>query len=1106
MVSGGRHRRYGPGTGGVAVDIDNLITRVGHIRKRIDDFTNTENMNPATGANIGAPEPDNPFKVGKKTKKGGEVPNLAFRIDKNTTSVKVQLIAENEIGTDLAEARKAVKQYEFEVNEDEAAAGFVKREFGVPLNFLTTYFCTRVIATLVKDGSIVQARNPALNPYQTIAGFKPIPIKNPDGSSTGLFAKFTTCDSTGTNCPDQTQPTGTLAAGQTNVKFVSPTDFKSTDTGVRVTMHITIPTTADTVKAIVIPLGASEVFDPSADNADALEDEFAITNKERAAGKINRKFGKKLEFGQRYKLIRLIARGDNVGGPGIDVIKIPTNALGDVPDIGNNNVAAEFTTPGQSGAVESNAVRPDNPFVDVTPNPNNNNLPDKGLKIKARGVKAILNIIIPNTAESVKCRIESQDDIAANKPFSLEDEWDDITDAERTAGKIVRQFGPTLDFSTLYKAVQFVATGANIGGDGVGKIKNPLKIPNPIVGVTGGQFTTPNRDGSFSTLGAGNLAFIAKTGARSKNNGVIVKLQYEVPVGTESLTVKIQDTRDSADKSKIISQTFNDINTVPGTPPRLGSIFEEEFPVKLDAGTAQNPITYGIVRLIAQGAGINNDLQDSANPDIVRAPRSQPPAGQYLATFTTAPALGFGNETVPSIPAAGDLFNSLENDAPRVTWTIFATESRNLNNRGGSSASGQVWFSDVGATDATVIAKRDTDSAQAEPLKFGGAISDLSQTNTVIELNGLVFGKQYQIIRNILEGPQGRAVQVAPSAIAFRAGGSINLTDLSFLPFPNDAKRFAITDLLKVSSNETLVRVQYQESASAVLARKIKVFKRVQGKFSDFRLQNEIVLRDDSNNFTAGLKTFDFSVMHPPSAIIDIQASMIALQGGVPATLDDFRLNVATDALPGLSDPGRPQYSGQRTDGAANSSPFAVPDVTLRFRPTGIKARFNPPDVNVISFDKTILFLIFATSYFTNIGGIGQVINNQFVYNPNTDAFIKIENFSFTLPPTDTTFGINIKQSAGDFFPVNRPDLTANPGGDNNLPTAIVADLQAAAAAGGTAQLTCRFVAFNRFVPTLPGDTNYVTVDSQPLLFSGLPSSPTVPNLFKGRSGTGNVF
>lgn len=1070
-----RHPKSGPANSGVSADLDQLYGLSGRNRSKIRKLEEAMSSMLDGGMTIsaGIVYPSDLFLIGRKTTDRGEVDTLEFRLTGTEKKVTVDLIrvADNPPSGATANAIKAARQtrlqFAFDVTDEERESKLLQRQFRPPLEFLTSYGCTRIKAEFVNNGLVGEGVNPSQNPYKSapFPYLKKVPMAGipAGGLSTLPDAIFTTCDSTGTNCPNSTQVITGFGPGiAMGAAFVS--NFKAKNKGVKPFVNLTIPATTDEARVVIMPRfddSNNDIFAQFLNTGippESVEDVFTFTNMERKAGRAQKLFNGLLDFNREYILIKLVGKGDNIGGPDRGVVRLIATDEAGIRDLSKMPVTgdpasaragfttpAEGATPGQ-GVAEIRQLLPDNPWVSNLKDANGNlidfDLEEDGVRVTQHYLLPRPDAMTPSTVTNVKAKIIRQKAYDAGKfDKFLTSDWEEFTPTELSDAKFQREFDETLKYNRQYRLLQLIGEGSGIGGPGIDKGKNPfpqfpagspagtrpsnLKKPDGTEVIA--TFFTPDRNGNFPTAGQGNLAFVGIVARRPKKTGILVKPKINVPTGTESVTMRIRSQRDGS----VTAYTFQDIDLFPRTDGQPGSFFQEEFGQRLDANT-----TYDVIRLIATGPGINTG---SGSPDTVKAPPVKgSPAS--IGTFSTASSIGYfstdGTQqaATPAAPVQADVTTTLVMDQGKSQATVFASQFRaaSPSSQGatqfpnGSGTNDVVTFGDVGADTAGVLVDRVSDPSANGKISIPFAIPDLTLPSVTFELPGLVPLERYQLKNAFLSGGGDMLKTPPASAIFFRAGASIDLQDLLLLAAPNNTKRFAITGVAKNGDGDIVATVAYNEPAAPVVIRNIRLFKFIQGKST---VMKEIagsprVLKDDQSNFTAGLHTFDFDFHVPSSVQVTLTAQLTALQGGVPATLTDT-ITFNSDALPGLTDAFRPQY--------VNRSP----KMRVRWRPTAIRVRLNKPDANMLSFDRIVLYFIFVGSGIDAIGGIIQFF---YLWNIDTDVFTNfiVDPLLSIDPNTDQTYGIDIGQGTSDVFPADRPDLVMA----GNLPTQIYNSLR----------------------------------------------------------------
>lgn len=1064
------------GTGGrVDRELDQLALSIDAQLSQIN--TTMQQMMTTLGAGpVGAALPATSFiQIPTKGRNKGVRVSMAFYIDENTTKVKCEIIAlKDNVGSDKAKIHAAVLESVWDdITDDERSAKYIIREFSQTLEFNTIYKVTRTVAR--NEGGTTAGK--VLLPIESDSPYKNAPITafvdryNPDRSGTGLDACFQTGSSEDPG--DSKDNCGGAEVGAILPKpdpVLYNVGQKVNSKGVKPLLRFIVHVNTRQLRVALIK--KDDIDSQSATNAfkDKISHQFDIDKSQLSFAPLNEgtdarlvtlRFPIALDSGVIYETVLIVSKGDNVGGIGTDEIRNPGPGLLSVI------LNGEFTA---GSAVEGgNAnLRPDMPFVqnlDLLPTPTPDGKPD-GYVIKKNGCRALMNFIIPIQTTKLGARI-----VEKGKPNQiLSDDWDDISDAERTSdttfGKCTRQFGPKLDFKTTYQLVRLFADGTGIGIDGQDRARLPDgALANPPVALV--EFTTPDEDGTFSSGTSLDLRFVGVTRAVYKKNGsgVIDTFKIEAPKGTNTITARILKVSDNAPssgatqaqldaaKAAIIEATFTDCSEEIAT----SGFIERAFPIKLDIVTTPGELNYGVVRLIAEGSNINPSGTGGSNTDIFRNPKTKPVApfdfkdnGNTIKTFSTAGALSFGNATIPAIPVLADLTNSIENDEAKVSFRVYFSAT----GQGGSGTGGRVTASDIGMpTEAFVICNRAGqagDTGTVDKQKFSVPISDPLAIFADIELEGLKTGKQYYIPRvGITNGTETKRTSAAIplTSILFRAGFEIDLTT------PTNITAFAITQPLAIDSRSSQVPISYTVAAGKnVLPRNLVVEKDVikNSVATGYKEFARLELKNDQDNASQGVHNFNVQSTHPANTQIRYRATLNPVKGGAVSSLSPtlFPANGTYDMTaddPGVTDTGPPHYQNK------------IANLKCRFRPDAFNINFRLPDQNMFTHLYNVIGLRFSTveQIFTNVFN-----RNSYYLNPKDNT---VTPFGFGLgvpsPITSPNSFTEIGKSSEASLGFERPTVPAGNDGDF-----------AGLLTGGGSNLMSEF----RRISALPGSSVYL--------------------------------
>ncbi len=1032
----------------LATEIGGLRTRLKQMERAMQGMAQQQ----VRAGGIVAAEARDPFITSRRRRKRGEFVTMAFSIPANAASLKVIIIADKDnpamgaTPAQITEGRARVIEGGWDdINDEERAAGVLEREFPTPLDFLTKYGLLRIIA---KDENGNAIKNPADSPFLTA----PFPYLN--------NLTFTTCNEDGSDCGGEIavviprpDPNGYVVESEVTNKGVLPTFsfiVPRTARSVRVRLAKTKQLTASPQRLDRTVSYRWEV------NPSELTTRVGLAADERV---FKGQFPTPLTFNTEYQTIRVVIEGENVGGRDVDKKFNP-----DVLPSPATGIAGGTFTAGASITGTNADLGIQTPFIDLTVDPTTG-LP-KGYEFRKRGLRPIMNFKIPAATTSLRCRIIRQEDFNANRlDLSIEDLWEDISDAERSSKLLTRKFGKSLDYVATYHVIRIVAKGDNVGGDDVDTAKVPSAGPAILA-----TFTTPNEDGVSVTPG-GALSFGSPfpLSQRTTKRGVFVKFRLNIPRTMRRVTIKLGATADSNDKSKSLEYIIEDIDDAE----RATGVIDREFGHRLDNNTE-----YGVIRLIGEGENVNAGGVGGANPDIFRNPKIQPTIplnyvdnGGVARRFVTGAEISFpGATSIPSIPTSADIIiNTLEGDpaSPKIFVRIYASSFRNGGNAGGTATdvAGGVAFRDVGLDAVFAVINPATESIDGEKLKPGGPISDanLDKTFVDIEVTGTRAKEMYTWKRSVGTSGDRRSVAITPSPISFRAGGDINLSQLTLsilsaqVADPEDRRSSVLT-------------YQYNIFAQSLLFRNIIVSREIQRNPPQGYIETDrLTDRDlDTADFTAGLHTKMSIVPHPKKSNVRYKVRITGLRGSNPAFIealfppDGSFINVGDE--PAFTDPDRPLYS-----------PGKSPRMKFRWKPTGLKVRIDLPDLNMNTFKTVkIAFIVVA---FNPVSGTQQIYLNPNFPATDGNAFL-FSNASVDV--NNSPFAIEVGQLSDKFFPYDRPNIDGSGEGANgDVPDTVMNVIRSARNNGGSAYILCEMYIFNR----APVFSPYLTVFSQQIFF-----------------------
>lgn len=445
----------------------------------------------------------------------------------------------------------------------------------------------------------------------------------------------------------------------------------------------------------------------------------------------------------------------------------------------------------------------------------------------------------------------------------------------------------------------------------------------------------------------------------------------------------------------------------------------------------------------------------------------------------------------PSPPQTGDIIiNTVQADISTgialVSIRVFATWQRATTGQGGTGPGGSLSFNDVGADDAGVVIVDGVSFVNDQVFRAGNLDGTQNSTDIVCEL---VIGKSYAIKRTVTYR-EGVAIRSQVTNLGFVAGGRAGVNgfpglsfSLALFPVLNGQGQ---TDNTQAEAQITIVQPN-QASGGPYLLKAFEIERRrnMDGPYK-LVLPRERIL-DDLSLQTSGTKVLSRIVPLPRNGTFEFRARLIGLGDGVGGgnvRLETFPpVTMLSPADQAATDPGRPQYSGQRTDGQPNSSPFVIPRLIVKYRPTGIRVRCNLPDINMLTHKVCYMSFRFDTR------PSGFLI--RYFFNPLTGSFIQSNFLVFP----DPEYSIDVGKSLAEFFPEQRPVITGSPptasfdmanGGRGDIPTEIANNLLTAYNNSQQADLTVILSTVNRFNSSESLSSVVVTSTSIPFPF--LPS------------------
>ncbi len=903
---------------------------------------------PGADANITMLVPDNPFATNPKQTRKGIKPLFNFLIPSTLRKVSAEVaICTLKYDTasppnviDVVFDSNEILQYEWHVHAKARAAGKFAGRFGHPLDFNTLYALVRV------EGQGDNVGGQGIGQI-FLPGVDPGAVKN----ASGTIVFFNTSDLTDVLNPDLGIQDPIIGTKSGNV--VNPlAGFEIRSAGVRATTNLRLPASTTEIDIHLRRRGDTAILAHKFIDVPIVND----ANGNPMPTQFSVQFPHRLDFLTTYDIVRLIAKGANVGGQDLDVCKQPG-------------------------------------FI---------------------GIWSDGNIPIDYSSPSIK--------------------------------------------------------------------EPPLQA----------SFNTCDHDGNFGAVG-GPLNLLRVASQKRKKAGVRVRLTILIPVGTDRITIKMQATADKATNTDILQDEWVDIEPDVDS---LGKAISPQQVTRGFAHLLETGKEYGIVRLIGFGSGVNGTGLGGANPDIYRDPKVQPlvphtfydDVGHGSSTvfmntnnalvFVATGAFSLPSDVaqIPSIPVASEITSSIGGDAAAsfvdTSVRVWATNLKGLHGLFGTSiadatngvTAGAYNWSDLGASDVQVV---------FNPYKLvGGVDANLDkQKHTVlisltdvqlllpyvdIQVPGLSFGQKYRhrnseaINTDGFSKTKDDAVTVGAAA-TFRAGGEIDLALINPLSL-------LLTATLEDPRHSDL-NLQYTEPSSNVIFKEIRFYKDIKQKQNGkFRQVVALDVKSNEDYFIPGVHDGvlrnGVSLVEPTATIQHPQAVDIRYLAEIHGyKLDGVKQNplqiifpaqpinqsppiyINTTQETSATDTARPNYSGFNTYGPAPviTAGKKIAKMRVRWKPTGIKARCNLPDVNRASLKYARVFFKFTYSIQS-----GRAFLSTFSWwNPLTGLVGQRASFD------DDNFGVDIGLAAGDFFDPDRP-TTTDPGGlDPTLYAALLVSFNA---------------------------------------------------------------
>ena len=491
------------------------------------------------------------------------------------------------------------------------------------------------------------------------------------------------------------------------------------------------------------------------------------------------------------------------------------------------------------------------------------------------------------------------------------------------------------------------------------------------------------------------------------------------------------------------------------------------------------------------GAAVNLDIEINALKNTTAQLRARVVAvGGAIKDSVAVPAVAIGGQpptTLPSVPQASDIIiNTVQADVSTgkavVTFSVFASWMRAMTGQGGTGPGGSINFNDVSADEAAVVIADAATSGQGQ--EFKAADFDPTQNSADVTVE-LTIGKAYLYRRNITF----RAGIPAKSTIAnitFTAGGRAGVDGFPGLTFTLQPLGQVLTGTGQVDNTQVEAILSITQPNPAYLLKAFEI-ERKRGAESTYKL---IIPRerifDDITYQTPGVKpNISRIIPIPRNGAFDVRARLIGLGDGVGGGSIKLLSNVRSSTMPGdggPTDPGRPQYSGQRTDGQINSSPFLVPRLIVKWKKSGINVRCNLPDINMITHKTCYVSFRFDTRPFS-----ASVV--RYFYNPDSgDVF---QGPSLVFP--DPVFHLDIGKTLKATFTDERPLITGsipsvsytNQGGGfaGDLPDQIANALLQTHNASRQSELVVSLITVNRFDPAFEFNSAVTVTSTGSLVF-----------------------
>lgn len=430
---------------------------------------------------------------------------------------------------------------------------------------------------------------------------------------------------------------------------------------------------------------------------------------------------------------------------------------------------------------------------------------------------------------------------------------------------------------------------------------------------------------------------------------------------------------------------------------------------------------------------------------------------------TAVPAVATAGQpptTLPSFPMAGDIVvNTVQADISTgvalVVFRVFASWMRAMTGQGGTGPGGSISFQDVAADDAAVVIGNAENANNAQT--YRAAMLDITQNSVDIAVE-LTIGKNYLYRRNRTFRDGIPAVSQITD-VPFTAGGRLGDSTLAFLTSVSLSLFQVLDNSGQVDKRQVDAQVNFTQPTPAYLIKAVEFFKK-RNADAQFKSVHKERLLDDISVQTPGAKLVSKPIQVPANSTFNIQAVIIGL-GDSPTTPIRRTVgptNIVMPAETGNNDTARPQWSGFPAPTQVSQSPFLLPRMRVRWKPSGLRVRANLPDLQVLTLRTIRLQFLFICQP----GGITKAI----YYNPDTGSFQNATPSIF-----DQEFWIDIGKGINAFFPEERPTITGAQGSatytsTGGLPTSITNDLLSSYNSFGLTYLQVDVAAINNLVPT----------------------------------------